>query len=111
MIAEEYRNMSSANHSVLATSNNIHGAHDKYNKYSEKIRRSQLLVEEIQKAERWDELKLRYSFNFFLFTAAYLLAKRFFLWETIYLLYYLVLILYKYTTEFILLPLIQGSTV
>ena len=69
------------------------------------------MVEEIQKAERWDELKLRVSFNFFLFTIVYLFAKRFFLWEVIYALYYLTVILFKYTMEFLLMPLFQSNSI
>ena len=67
-----------------------------YDKYGDKIRRSQLLVDEIVKAERWDEMKLRYAFNFFLFTVIYIVLKRFFLWEFLYAVYYLMIILGQY---------------
>ena len=105
LLVEEYQNMSSATHSVANTSRNIHGAKDKYEQYCEKIRRSQQLVADIQKAERWDEQKLRYAFNFFLFTATYLLLKRFFLWEIIYAAYFFLYIFTTYLTEFVLMPL------
>ena len=45
-------------------------------------------MQEIQKKEMWDEMKLKYSYWTFVGSAAYLCAKRFFLWEIIYLLAY-----------------------
>ena len=109
LIAEEYQNMSSATHSVLATSENMHRAKDKYGKYSDKILRSQKLVEEIQKAERWDEQKLRYSFYFFVSTAVYLLLKRFFLWEIIFATYYLIVVFGSYVLEYLVIPVFKQS--
>ena len=98
--------MSSATHSVLHTSENLHKTKDKYDKYSDKIRRSKDLVDEIQKAEKWDEMKLQYSFKFFLFTITYLFLKRFFLWEIIYAIYYLVCIGVTFVLDFVLMPFV-----
>ena len=97
--------MSSATHSVNNTSSNLTNARQKYDSYSDKIGRSQKLVAEIQRAERWDELKLQYSFNFFCGTAGYLVAKRFFLWEIIYAVYFLAVVFCQHTTNYVVLPL------
>mmetsp|Transcript_23061 Transcript_23061/g.27037 ORF Transcript_23061/g.27037 Transcript_23061/m.27037 type:complete len:133 (+) Transcript_23061:21-419(+) len=113
LLAEEYQNMQAGTHSVLATSENINRAKGSYDKYSDKIRRSKLLVDEIIKAEQWDEKKLRYSFNCFTATVVYLLLKRFFLWEFLFAAYYLVFIFGHYLIDFVLLPLVSfgGSQV
>ena len=95
-------------HSVLTTSENLSSAKDQYDIYGNKIDRSKKLVDEIAKAEQWDELKLRYSFNFFVATAVYLLLKRFFLWEIIYAVFYLVRILGTFIIDFVLMPTIMG---
>ena len=110
MLAEEYGNMQAGTQSVLATSENIHSAKDRYGEYTDRIKRSKGLVDEIQKAERLDELKLRYSFNFFVGTAVYLLLKRFFLWEIIYAVFYIATITASYSLDFIITPLLSGST-
>ena len=43
--------MKEGSHSILATSENLHGAKDKYDVYTGKITRSKKLVDEIAKAE------------------------------------------------------------
>ena len=110
LIADEYKNMSTATHSVLNTSGNINKTKEKYNQYSDKIKRSKDLVDEIQRAEKWDEQKLRFSFNFFVFTVVYLFLKRFFLWEFLYATYYLISIFVTYALDFIIMPLISVYT-
>ena len=100
--------MASATHSVLNTSENIHRVKDKYGQYSDKISRSKRLVDEIQKAERWEEQKLQWSFNALLFTSFYLLAKRFFLWEFLFAVYYVGCILVSYGWHSVVLPLVTG---
>ena len=47
LIADEYQNIQAGTHSILNTSQNIHGARDKYGQYSDKINRSKNLVDEI----------------------------------------------------------------
>ena len=110
LIADEYQNIQAGTHSVLNTSKNIHGAKDKYGQYTDKINRSKNLVDEIQKAEKWDEMKLRYSFNFLMGTSIYLLLKRFFLWEILYAIYYLAIVFGQYLIQFILMPILSSSS-
>ena len=98
--------MKAGTHSVLSTSENLGHAKGSYDKYSDKIRRAQVLVDEIIKAEKWDEMKLRYSFYFFLFTVAYIILKRFFLWEFLYAIYYIAFIVGQY----LLMPILSLGT-
>ena len=47
LIQDEYNSMSNATHSVLTTSENMQRAKDKYGQYSDKIHKSQNLVDQI----------------------------------------------------------------
>ena len=81
--------MQAGTHSVLATSQNLGHAKNNYTAYSDKINRTHTLVDEIVKAEQWDEMKLQYSFKFLLISAFYMILKRFYLWEIIYAIIYI----------------------
>ena len=52
-------------------------------------------------------MKLQYSFRAFVATVAYLLLKRFYLWEFLYAAYFLLYVFVTYAFEFILLPLVS----
>ena len=108
LLADEYNNLNEATQVVDRTADNMRKAKVTYDKYDPKIRETTRLVDEIQKKERWDEMKLKYSFNAFMYSAAYLFLKRFYLNEIIYLLLYIAYYLMQYTLQ-CLQSLVQRS--
>jgi hypothetical protein len=80
--------MQSASVSAVNITSNLSSTSGKYTQYQDRIEEGSRKVKEIQRLERLDELKLKASFYFFLFTAIYLFLKRFYLHELIALAYW-----------------------
>ena len=60
--------METASQSAVNITQNLHSTSSKYEKYKDKIEEGSRRIKEIQKKEKLEELKLKFSFYLFLFS-------------------------------------------